>query len=185
MISYLLVNEDGFIARRCFVPEEMFPPQDIEDGITVVVAEDGIALPPGQHRFDRRKLRNKVQRVSSYADALSTWRPDEQGEDSLVSRAMVDAEAVIDAAFARRMEAVRGPLAEIHAEKRRQAEAGGGPLIVDDADRLAILANAEAQDEQIAAIERRRREIKTALRAATSEDEIRTIMADAFRRQPA
>lgn len=89
----------------------------------------------------------------------------------------VAALANLDMTFIARLSDATGPFASLHAEKRRQAEAGGGPLVVDEEDRLAILANAKAQNEAIAAIERQRRETKAALRAATTEDEIKAILA--------
>jgi MoxR-like ATPase len=85
--------------------------------------------------------------------------------------------ADLDQIYSERLAEIAGPLAAIHAEKRRQAEAGGGPLVADEADRLAILANAAAQDEAVAAIERERREVKALLRAAKSRNELAAIEA--------
>src|SRR5690606_31777920 len=127
-------------------------------------------------RVDLRKVRKKVNYVRSIASVCASTKTLPGGV--LLEICRDQAVDHLDRSHASRVAQLKGPLADIHAAKRRQAESGGGPLVADEADRLAILANAEAQDEQIAAIERERRRVKAALRAATSEDEIKAIMAE-------
>ena len=83
----------------------------------------------------------------------------------------------LDTEYAAHFAVVRGPLAVVHSEKRRQAEAGSGALIADEDDRVAILAAAAAEDIILAEIEGARRAKKAALRAATSMEELNSIMA--------
>lgn len=79
----------------------------------------------------------------------------------------------------KRIDAARGILASLHAEKRRQAAVRQAhdpalmPLVADEADRLAILANAAKEDEAVAAIETERRQIKAALKSAKSKTAVR------------
>lgn len=156
-------------------PNEMFPP-DIASGTRIVVPSDGKG-PETDVRVDLRKVREPVNHVPSVEDVLTAWRP-----DPMPAHVILDVErrkriAEMDRIYAERLSEIVGPLAAIHAEKRRQAETGGGPLVADEADRLAILANAAAQDEAVAAIERERRELKALLRAAKSRNELAAIEA--------
>lgn len=175
---YLTIDaETGFIVCRHSVPAERFPPADAPPGRKIVAAEDDQPLPPGPHRFDLRKLRKAVTVVPSFAAALSSWRPPERSARGRLDIARMDALEALDREYAMHIASLRGPLASLHDEKRRQAEAGGGPLVADEADRIAVLANAQKQDEQIALIEKQRRAIKAQLRAATTEDEIKAALA--------
>lgn len=176
-IFYLVVDSGGRIVSRCRIPKTMFPPEDIGEGLRILVPEDGKG-PLSDIRVDMRKVRGAVTYVTSLTDVL---RPSSQSEPNPVE--VLQAAAwkrvdEIDREYAARFASVRGPLADLHAEKRRQAEAGGGPLIADEDDRLAITANAEAQDLALAAIERRRRDLKARIRAASSVEEIQRIVAE-------
>lgn len=82
----------------------------------------------------------------------------------------------IDAHFARLIAAEIGPLGALHALKRAQAEAGVGVLI--DSDRAAVLERAAEQDDRLAALDRRRRQMKAEVRAAVTAADIKQILAE-------
>lgn len=170
---YLVVDNNGRIVSHNRIPNEMFPP-DIAAGTRIVLPADGKG-PETDVRVDLRKVREPVNHVASIEDVLTAWRPDPMPEHVIVDMERRKRIAEVDRIYAERLAGIAGPLAAIHAEKRRQAEAGGGPLVVDEADRLAILANAAAQDEAVAIIERERREAKALLRATNSRDELAAI----------
>ena len=86
------------------------------------------------------------------------------------------AERHVDAYFAAKIQDVFGPLALVHAAKLSQALAGHGPLIDDEADRDAIIARANEQHNALAALDRRRRDTKAAIRAANTSAEIAKIL---------
>lgn len=169
--------ETGFVDQRVSVPQSQFEDHQPPDGKRMVVPADGI-IPVGRIRLDMRKVRQAITQVGCIAEVQSSWRPKALPERHCLDIARADAIAALDASAARRIDALRGPLATLHAEKRRQAEAGGGPLVAGETDRRAILANAAAEDEAVAAIERERRALKARLRAARTEDEIKAILAD-------
>ncbi|UVK45383.1 hypothetical protein BPNPMPFG_000913 [Mesorhizobium sp. AR07] len=91
-----------------------------------------------------------------------------------------EAEARIDWHYARKINDLIGPLGALHQRKVARAMVGrklGGPLIVDEADRLAIVAEAAKQDEAIAALDAERRRMKAGVRAATTAAEINVILS--------
>jgi len=81
----------------------------------------------------------------------------------------------IDRHYSRLVAEEIGPLGALHALKRAQAIAGGGPLL--DGDAAAVLDRATAQDERLAGLDRARRAMKSAVRAATTSAEINEIVA--------
>lgn len=170
---YLVIDGEGRVVSHNRIPNEMFPP-DIAAGTRIVVPADGKG-PETEVRVDLRKVRKPVNHVPSVEDVLTAWRPDPMPEHVILDVERRKRIAEVDEIYAERIAVLTGPLAAIHAEKRRQAEAGGGPLVADEADRLAILANAAAQDKAVAIIERERREAKALLRAANSRDELAAI----------
>ena len=175
---YLLVEQDtGAIAAYGSIPSEMFPPANVRSGLVVVRALDNRPPPIGEHRVLARHRKFPVNAVATFAKAFSAWRPPQPKADARLAMTRSAAIEKVDLLFADLLAKVTGPLVKLHAEKRRQAEAGGGPLVTDETDRLAILANAAAEDEAVARIERRRRTIKAALKAATTEEEITAALA--------
>lgn len=176
-IRYLLIDAStGFIVSSHSVPPKLFRPADIPEGQRVVVPDNGV-LPAGAARLDLRKVRKPINHVASVDHVMASWRRDETPESHRLEIVRGEAIDRLDRDHAARIAGVAGPLGALHAEKRRQAEAGDGPLVADEADRLAILANATQQDERLAAIERDRRAAKAAIRAATTEDEIKAALA--------
>lgn len=170
---YLVVDSKGRVVSHNRIPNEMFPP-DLAAGTRIVVPADGKG-PETDVRVDLRKVCEPVNYVASIEDVLTAWRPAPMPEHVILDVERRKRMAEVDRIYAERLAEIAGPLAAIHAEKRRQAEAGGGPLVADEPDRLAILANAAAQDEAVAIIERERREAKALLRAAKSRDELAAI----------
>jgi len=96
----------------------------------------------------------------------------------LLQRARDDAEWRLDKHFAGMIASELGPLADVHVRKRRQAEAGGGPLVDDETDRAAILDRAAEQDARLAEFDRRRRRLKAEIRTARTVDEVAAALAD-------
>lgn len=178
-IRYGLVNvRTGEVQQWVSVPSEMFEDQVLPDGMRIVMPQDGLT-PRCPVRLDMRKVRQPITVVATIESVLApTWAEDVLPAEAILEIARCNAVATLDHRFAARMAEIAGPLAAIHAEKRQQAEVGGGALIVDESDRLAILANAAAQDEAVAAIERQRRDVKARLRSAATEDEIAAILAE-------
>jgi hypothetical protein len=86
------------------------------------------------------------------------------------------AEMKIAACFAVRINAIIGPLGALHALKRQQAEAGGGALVNDDIE--AVKARVQAQDEQLAALDRARRALKARVRQAETAEDIAAVLAE-------
>lgn len=170
---YLVVDNDGRVVSHNRIPNEMFPPA-LPAGTRILVPADGKG-PETEVRVDLRKVLKPVNYVASIEDVLTTWRPEPTPAHVILDMERRKRMAELDRIYAERLAGIAGPLAGIHAEKRRQAEAGGGPLVADEADRLAILANAAAQDEAVAAIECERRELKALLRAANSQNELAAI----------
>lgn len=87
--------------------------------------------------------------------------------------------AELDRLYADRIAAVMGPFAALHALKREQALAGGGPLVADEADRLAIIAAVDAEMARLADLETRRLAFRARIRAAQSNAEISVVLAEA------
>lgn len=174
----------GFIVNRQSLPPRLFPPA-IPEGQRLVVPADR-KIPTGPARLDLRKVRQPINHVASIDDVMAIWRPAAPSEAHRLDFERAKAIDALDGCFAARINAARGPMAAIHAEKRRQAEAGGGPLVADADDGAAILANAAREDEALAAIERERRKAKALLRAAKTEAELRgalaTIEADGLKK---
>lgn len=81
----------------------------------------------------------------------------------------------IDAHFADLINAEMGPLGMLHALKRTQALGAGGRLVEEDAD--AVVARAKEQDERLASLDKRRRDLKQQVQTATSAAEIKSILA--------
>lgn len=172
---YLVVNDNGRVISRCLIPNEMFPPA-IPPGTRIIVPADGKG-PETEVCVDLRKVSEPVNHVESIQGILAWSEP---AQPSAAIRLDLERRrhiAKVDEVYAQRIAAVAGPLAALHAEKSRQAEAGGGPLVADEADRLAILANAERQNEAIAEIERQRRTVKALLRAAETDSEFAAALA--------
>jgi MoxR-like ATPase len=119
-----------------------------------------------------RTVKRGINAVATIADVVTDWRPREMPGNLAFDHKRGLLIADLDKAYAAHLSSIIGPLAHLHTEKRRQAEAGGGPLVADAEDRLAILANAARQDEAIAEIERARREEKAKIRAMTTLEEI-------------
>ena len=157
------------------MPEE-FVPSTPADGQRIVIPSDRV-IPGGPARLDLRKVRQPINRVASIESVQATWRADEPTEEMKLDLARDRAMHDLDTEYAAHFAVVRGPLAVVHSEKRRQAEAGSGALIADEDDRVAILAAAAAEDIILAEIEGARRAKKAALRAATSMEELNSIMA--------
>ncbi|MBN8241857.1 hypothetical protein JF546_02390 [Nitratireductor aquimarinus] len=78
---------------------------------------------------------------------------------------------LIDRYYAARIDAVLGPMAALHILKRIVP---AGELV---ADREAIVQRATEQDAELAAIDRERRDLKAAVRAAASSNEIKALIA--------
>ncbi|MGN6773510.1 MAG: hypothetical protein ACTHJQ_27230 [Rhizobiaceae bacterium] len=76
--------------------------------------------------------------------------------------------AEVDRHYARKINAVLGPLAVIHMLKRN------GALVDNDAE--AIAARAAEQDEELAALDKERRAVKDRIRACTTAANIKTIL---------
>lgn len=179
-VRYVLVGADGFVTRRFSVPAGLVPGEPPE-GQRIVIIGDGI-LPRGRAKLDLRKIRKPVNVVASIGAVRSSWRAPEPSPEDRLEERRHGAIGRLDRDCAARAASIAGPLAALHAEKRRQAEAGAYdratmPLVADEADRLAILRRAQDEADAIAAIERRRRTIKAALKAAKTEDEIKAAMA--------
>lgn len=164
----------GLLASIVSIPAGSPKPEAIEGSLIVIVA-DG-KLPRREVKVDRRKIKAAVTEVETISDVLLSWSPPPMHPAARLSMSKAAAINAIDVDYAERLKTVAGPFAAIHAEKRRQADAGGGPLIVDEDDRAAILANAAKQDEKIASIESERRDLKTRIRAASTTEEIDAIM---------
>ena len=171
-ISYVLIDADGFVAEIRSMPEVV-----ATDGKRVVILADGVLPTTTQLRVDLRKVRKPVTTVARLADVLLA-RPDAQTPDEhRTELARGAAIAELDDRYALKLRLLTGPLSSLHAEKRRQAAAGGGPLVADEADRLAILANAARQDAAVAELERQRRCLKARLKAAATPAEIEAVLA--------
>lgn len=182
-IRYILIDATtGFIITYMSVPPAtILEDQTVPDGQRMVIPEDGI-IPKGMIKIDLRKCKGTINRVESIASVQASWRPKPIPAKHFLRIRQADEIARIDQIYADRIAQVAGPLNAVHAEKRRQAELGSFnpeimPLIVDEQDRLAVLANARVQDERIAEIETCRRKIKAALKTSTSEDEINAALA--------
>ncbi|PWJ79857.1 hypothetical protein C7441_114135 [Pseudaminobacter salicylatoxidans] len=172
---YLVVDRKGCIVTQCRVPNSMFPPE-IAKGTRIVVPADGKG-PDTEMRVDRRKVRKPINSVATLNDVLlrsnEPAAPAEHRLESLRGEAIAE----LDRAFAARLRSLLGPLADLHAAKRRQAETGGGSLVDDETDRLAIMENAARQDEAIAQMERKRRSLKARIRSATTSQDIEDALA--------
>lgn len=168
-IRFIYIDaKTGFILSRQMLP---VLPDAPPEGQRIVVPDDG-QLPAADLRIDLRKARKPVNHVASIEDVLANWSPPELSPVHALEQMKEVAIFAVDKTYAEWIEKVQGPLAGLHAEKRRQAEAGGGPLIVDEEDRLAILAKAAEQDEILFAIDAERRSLKMAIKSAESKEEI-------------
>lgn len=83
--------------------------------------------------------------------------------------------AQIDEHFAEAINRVIGPLGPLHFLKRQQAMGGGGVLVNED--QQEIIARCMEQDREIASLDLQRRDLKAAVRAATSSAEIKAVLA--------
>lgn len=178
-VAYILVDgTTGQVLQSVSVPQRFFP-RPVPAGQRMVVLGDGKAPSTTQRRVDLRKVRQKMTFTATLDDVLAARQPEIRPRSAVIELMMQQSAAVgrLDREFVRRMEDLAGPLASLHAEKRRQAEAGGGPLVADEADRLAILENAARQDAALAALETKRRAIKAAIRAAATAGEIDAALA--------
>ena len=177
------ISPTGVVTLRGSVPARLFASVDVPAGHRLVKPLDGI-VPAGMVRLDLRKIRRERNEVSTIESVMAARQPDGLSSEQLLEVSRAKALAAVDQSYGLRMQSITGPFATLHAEKRRQAEAGGGPLVLDEADRLAILANAAAEDEAVGTIERQRRAVKAALKAATTEDEIKAALASAAADDP-
>lgn len=178
-VAYILVDDStGHCLTVGSVPQRFFP-RPVPSGQRMVVLTDGKVPSTTQLRVDLRKVRQPLTFVARLDDVLACRQPEIRQPDAALEIIMRRHEALgrLDREFARRMAEIAGPLADLHAAKRRQAEAGGGPLVADDADRLAILDNAARQDAALAALESDRRAVKAAIRAAATAGEIDAALA--------
>ncbi len=162
-VDYVLVDiATGFVTGLFSVPGRLFDPV-VPAGMRMVVPADGI-LPKGERvKIDLRKVRREIVAVESIEAVRLSWRESQISDEIRFEQRLTVALGVVDRDFAGRIASLAGPLSALHTEKRRQAEAGVGPLVADEADRRAILVNAKAQDETIASIDRERRAIKARL----------------------
>lgn len=177
-ISYVVAcATTGAVLRLVTAPKRAVPSQP-DAGQKIVIVTDGNLPKHSQYVLKLDMLPGPVTYVEQFSDIVQAdeW-PTRGGKPDDLDVRRNEVIGDLDRAYAERLAAVAGPLAALHAEKRRQAEAGGGPLVVDEADRLAILANAARQDEAITEIERRRRTVKALLRAASTESDIAAALA--------
>jgi hypothetical protein len=178
-LRFVLVDtETGFVETRISLPSADFESYEIPAGKRVVIPADD-DIPVGRVKLDLRKVRQPVNLVDSIASVQASWRKVEISAAVQLERKRQERLDDLDRRYAAHMAAVRGPLADLHAAKRRQAEAGDGPLVADEADRQAILAAASAEDEAIAMLERERRTIKERIKSAASPAEVDEIAAGA------
>ena len=124
-------------------------------------------------------------RTHAKGDAIADYRIGAAGRLVRRGAAHIDIEAerakallAVDRHFARLMDSLLGPFAAIHRMKREQADAGGGPLVADEAERRAVLACAARQDAALVEIERRRLALKKRVRAAASAAAIADILGE-------
>jgi hypothetical protein len=164
-INYLLVNAaTGEVERLLSRPMDVQP--ETQSDQKLVLIEDG-KFPRMPAVVDRRKVRKSITFAASASVVLKSEAPPPT-EAFELERSRSKTLARMDEFFATRIGKIKGPLADLYTEKRRQAEAGGGPLVVDESDRLAILANATKEAETLAAIEAERRAVKARIRSARS-----------------
>lgn len=176
-VAYILVDETtGHVLSAGSVPQRFFP-RSVPSGQRMVVFGNGKAPNTTQLRVDLRKVRQPMTFVERVDDVLACRQPEIRQPDAALEIIMRRHEALgrLDREFARRMDEIAGPLADLHAEKRRQAEAGGGPLVAGEADRLAILENAANQHAAIAALEAEYRTIRARLKAVATLAELEAI----------
>jgi hypothetical protein len=159
------------------VPASRFEDIKLEKRRRLIIPEDGKPPENAAAKLNVKGLPTGVISVPSLAEITIPVEP--PSAEVVLELRRSETLAIVDAFFASAFASIRGPLAELHAEKRKQAEAGGGPLIVDEEDRVAILAKAKAQDDQIAKLEQERRTTKAALVAAVTIEEIAAIIGAA------
>lgn len=170
-ITYVVIGSDGLVKRRASTPESRLPTPN--QGDKIVVFEDK-RLPFAGAKFDLRKLRNDVNTLESFERGLTkTSKPVQLTPEMIFRKKVRRALESVDAQFAQAYKDIKGPMADIHAEKKRQAETGGGPLIASEEERQIVLTNAAAEDEQIATMERIRLETKARIREAKTLEELR------------
>ncbi len=174
-MSYVVAcARTGAVLQLVTAPKRALP-SGPDAGQKIIVITDGNLPKHSQYVLKLDMLSEPVTYVDQFADIVATdgWPTRGDNSDLEVRRCEIIAE--IDRSYAERLAAVAGPLMSLHTEKRRQAEAGGGPLVMDEADRLAILVNAARQDEAIAEIERQRRAVKAQIRRAATSAELDAI----------
>lgn len=176
-VNYVLVDADGNVAEICSVPPELFASEPPE-GRRIVVLADGVLPTTIQLRVDLRKARKAITTVATLDDILLQRQASPIPEEHRIEIKRGAAIAELDRRYALKIQALAGPLAGLHAEKRRQAEAGGGALVDDEADRAAILARAAEQDTRLAELDRRRRALKDEIRAAGTVEAVQAILAN-------
>lgn len=151
-------------------------PKAPDVGKKLVIVTDGKLPSHSQYVLKLDMMPEPVTYVEQFIDIVAVDEmPTGQGKADL-DTLKHDRIRELDQVYASRMASLKGPLENLHAEKRRQAEAGGGPLVADEADRLAILENAERQDSELAEVESERRVIKAHLRNARTEEEIAAVL---------
>lgn len=174
--DYVVVSlSDGSIRSMGETRLDRVPLHTGDDPTLRALAVD--AVRSGDWRVDLRRLCKDPLHRYAFDDLMVERRLGKTEQTAAVDRAKVEALAAIDATFAVRIAAIVGPLAALHAEKRRQAEAGGGPLIDGETDRAAILAKAAEQDARVAELDRERRAMKARVRAGATAAEINAILA--------
>lgn len=169
-LRFLVVGNDGYTRKWMSLPESEFPPELDEDE-RIVVPD---VMPSGQvSRLDMRKVRRAINRVGSINDVMAKAEPVPAA--ILLDKAISDKCLEIDQQFAALIAQLVGPFAALHAEKRRQAEAGGGPLVAGEEDRLAILERVAEQDAALSTLDANRLKLKAAVRAAKSPEAVQTV----------
>lgn len=171
-VSFIVVSPDGAIQMRGECPPEMLHEYDGGRAARVVVLRAGAPL--GDWRIDMRRLRRDPDHRHDF-HAIAVTRKIGRAEAAMrVVIARLEAVELIDRHFAGLL---TGPLADVHARKRRQAEASGGTLVDGDADRMAILARAAEQDERLAALDRQRRALKADVREAETLEAVQVVLS--------
>jgi hypothetical protein len=169
-VAYVLIGPDGEVVERHRCMRDRVP-EAAPEGHKIVVMADG-SLPPAEAKFDGRKIRKARTEIATVEEGLSANQRPAVPEDALVRKKQRAALGRVDQEFARRYAEILGPFAAIHAEKLRQAQAGGGPLIADEQERQDVLTKAAEQEELLVAVEKERMAAKAALREATTLGEI-------------
>lgn len=173
-VYYVEVDFDGVVTRRCIVPARFFKGTCPENR-RIVVVEDEI-LPPTSTILDNSKITSSLLAVRSISELQPSILEQTRSVEARLAQKKILALQEVDKKYANKFTKIQGPFATLHAEKLRQAREGGGILIQDESDRLAILENAEKEQQKLADLESKRREIKAALRLVATEEDLNTVL---------